>query len=405
MPRYVERFQCVGAECEDNCCTGWRVIIDRKTFDAYRQVDHPALRDRLQLGVRIMPHGDEKQAYAQLELQAGSLECPMMEGRLCSIQRELGEDMLSNTCFSYPRYPREFGGVHEQALTLSCPEAARLALLAPDAFEFVQAPIHLRDDQGVPVTPRQGCTVESMNDIRMFCFQLMRSRDLALWERLAILGVFCERLAALLSSTVEGSERSAEVSQLLLNMENMIRGGQASSALSGLLPDHDAQVMVLVNLWAVMKPSAPGHTRQARLQQAIADALGFSEGATEFDREVLLNRYQAGVRNLPAALAPAPWLMENYLLNEMFRELFPFGDSSVQDHYLRLVTRFGIVRLMLAAQCIDEDRRPTVQELAGTVQVFCRRYQHDDAFAAGASRVLRKAGWDGLEKLFRFLKA
>ena len=26
--RYMERFRCIGPECEDNCCYGWSVMVD-----------------------------------------------------------------------------------------------------------------------------------------------------------------------------------------------------------------------------------------------------------------------------------------------------------------------------------------------------------------------------------------
>jgi lysine-N-methylase len=399
-PKYVERFHCVGPECEDNCCTGWKVTIDKKTFNAYRKVEHPDLRSRLKDDVKRIRSNESQEAFARIELKPESRECPMMENRLCSIQRELGEDKLSNTCFSYPRYTRQFGGFHEQSLTLSCPEAARLALLQPDAFDFVETQVLLRDEMSTSVAPKHGLTPEGMSEVRMFSFQLMRSQGLELWQKLAVLGVFCERLDSLLK---QGG--AADVVQLVGTVEAMVTQGLVVNALSELAPDYDVQAAAFAQLWGVKNPTQGLQTPQDGIQHAIARGLGANMGEGPVDRSLLIAQYTKGVQRLPQALQAAPWLMENYLLNEMFRELFPFGAASVYDHYIRLVTRFGLVRLMMAAQCTTDGDLPTPETLARTVQVFCRRYQHDELYASKVAAALKNSGWDALERIFRFLKS
>ena len=34
MPRYTERFRCIGSACEDTCCASWTIHIDKKTYKA-----------------------------------------------------------------------------------------------------------------------------------------------------------------------------------------------------------------------------------------------------------------------------------------------------------------------------------------------------------------------------------
>ncbi len=31
-PIYLKEFKCIGGECEDSCCIGWDVDIDKFTF-------------------------------------------------------------------------------------------------------------------------------------------------------------------------------------------------------------------------------------------------------------------------------------------------------------------------------------------------------------------------------------
>jgi len=36
MPRYMERFRCIGPACEDTCCAWWGISVDRRAYDRYR---------------------------------------------------------------------------------------------------------------------------------------------------------------------------------------------------------------------------------------------------------------------------------------------------------------------------------------------------------------------------------
>ncbi len=45
IPEYMKEFQCIGSECEDTCCAGWRVSVDKDTFMKYRQVENPDLKE------------------------------------------------------------------------------------------------------------------------------------------------------------------------------------------------------------------------------------------------------------------------------------------------------------------------------------------------------------------------
>lgn len=399
LPKYVSQFRCIGSECEDNCCTGWRVTIDKKTFNAYRQATHPLLIQRFSRKIKRQRSRADDSNYAKIELDSDSGVCPFMENRLCAIQREIGEDKLSNTCFSYPRSTRNFWNQYEQALTLSCPEAARKALLEEDAFDFVQSTITIRPETVRVIKPKYGLTLELMNDVRIFCMQLMRTDGLELWQRLAVLGVFCERLSLVLA----GGDNT-KVVQLLDDFVKIVQNGQVLGALHDMQPNYPAQAQVFAILLQG-KRSRFVSVVQEEVQKAVASGLGADSGAGQVAIENLIRNYSGGVQRLPLALDATPFLLENYLLNEMFRELFPFEGGGVYEHYLRLISRFGLLRLMLAAQCTSGAELPSAARLLQTVQVFCRHYQHDSNFASQVNTALTNTGWSRLEKVSSFLRS
>lgn len=66
-----------------------------------------------------------------------SRRCRMLtEEGLCTIQQNLGEASLCQTCRIYPRHMEAYPGFREYMLMLSCPEAARMMLTRKEPMIF-----------------------------------------------------------------------------------------------------------------------------------------------------------------------------------------------------------------------------------------------------------------------------
>jgi lysine-N-methylase len=138
-PAYAEKFRCIGPACEDICCQGWSVPIDQAAYEKYQQLPASPLRTLIDANILRMPESGATSAedvkpgiFAKIRMDSSN-QCPMLtEERLCRIQVELGEALLSYSCATYPRVVHSVGGMEEKPLTLSCPEAARLVLMSPD---------------------------------------------------------------------------------------------------------------------------------------------------------------------------------------------------------------------------------------------------------------------------------
>ena len=398
LPRYVSRFSCIGPSCEDSCCAGWQVTIDKKTFTAYKQSNHQELKPVFENSVKRTRGHENDVNYARIDMVQETGACPLMHDRLCSVQTNLNETYLSDTCFSYPRLTRQFAGGIEQSLTLSCPEAARQALLNADAFDFVEHTISLRDSSVNKVRPAHGLGIETMNEVRIFCFQLMRIDGMALWEKLAVLGVFCEALTKAIQAHQQGG-----IPALIEEFTGILETGSVVDALRDLQPNHVSQALVFAALWELRIPAARSPS-QREILETIAKGMEAIEAGALSKEEQIVDGYRRGIERLTEALQEAPHLLEHYVLNEMFTDLFPFGASSPYEHYLRLVSRFGMLRFMLAALCKGSESVPTPAVLVQTVQLYCRRFQHDARFATQTSEVLHNSGWNRLEKIYSFLR-
>lgn len=129
---YMARFRCLGASCEDTCCGGWTVPVDEPTHRRLKVLAErePAAERLLTEGIELLPAGPD---FARLRFQASGY-CCMLEDGLCAIHARLGPEALPDVCMTYPRYFNEVDGELELFGSVSCPEVARLCLLADKSF-------------------------------------------------------------------------------------------------------------------------------------------------------------------------------------------------------------------------------------------------------------------------------
>lgn len=128
IPDYYKQFSCTAGECEDTCCAGWQIAIDRRSLIRYGQVTGK-FRRQLHRGVNWL---DE--TFRQLEEK----RCAFLnENNLCDMYTALGRDSLCRTCRLYPRHIEEFEDVREITLSVSCPEVARILLGKEEPVTFL----------------------------------------------------------------------------------------------------------------------------------------------------------------------------------------------------------------------------------------------------------------------------
>ena len=124
-PSYYPAFSCLAGACPDSCCQDWQVQVDARHAALYSQLPGP-------LGEQLRSVLRQEDGDIYMTIQDG--RCPMWRrDGLCSIQAQLGEQALCDTCREFPRLTHDYGDFVELGLELSCPEAARLILNTPEA--------------------------------------------------------------------------------------------------------------------------------------------------------------------------------------------------------------------------------------------------------------------------------
>lgn len=397
-PRYVSQFQCVGGDCPDTCCRGWTITVDKETFGFYRGVTHPELKPWLDTNLVVLDQ-DSEEHYGKFKLTAADTVCGLHSSQgLCGAQQHLGEDALSDTCYIYPRTVHKSGDRFAQCLTLSCPEAARLALTQDDAFEFAVTEFTSRQDTTRELRPSlHGFDAIAMEETRVFCIQLFQTDALSNTERLVMLGWLCHQLDALAANNTQ-----AQALDLLQQLTQMVASGNLRASTTQLTSQPKLAVEVFSLLFG--SPLGKGASKQQRDVVAwVCSGLGFETNGAAPQQTTIAENYLRGLSLLNTHAAQLEQVLRRYLLNELLLELFPWSRTSMMAHYRRLLTRYGVLRLMLAAVANAKNSPLDQETLVQVVQVFSRLYQHNKTFAARAEDLLTGADWAQLDRLYALL--
>ena len=122
--KYMSNFSCIGADCEDSCCSGWNVTVDKSTFKKLKNSSNPEVVSGVKKYFKIQTEATNSY-FASIQLDNKG-HCPMLDSEsMCSIQRKLDHSYLPRTCADFPRYYHRVADKSEVVGTLACPELAR----------------------------------------------------------------------------------------------------------------------------------------------------------------------------------------------------------------------------------------------------------------------------------------
>lgn len=113
---YYDKFVCTGSDCPSTCCTGWKIRIDNKTYEKYKNIKDEKIRKYILENITDTKTINLKKNY-----------CPFVdENQLCFIQKNYGHDMLCDVCKKFPRDTQSYEDLIFDDVLISCPEVINL---------------------------------------------------------------------------------------------------------------------------------------------------------------------------------------------------------------------------------------------------------------------------------------
>jgi lysine-N-methylase len=327
----------------------------------------------------------------------------LTEERLCRIHAELGEEFLCRTCAMFPRIAYTIDSVEERSLALACPEAARLILLDRDLMRVDTGSYEQMTWDESPEASR--LPLRFFWPIREFTVGLIRNRAYPLWQRMFLLGSFCRRVDA----AVRG-ESDRGVAGVLRDFPGAIARGGLSAAMETISADLALQLDMVLHLAGLCRDRAMVGPRFVECVEAFKTGLGAVATATM--RNLIDNYADAYTRFYAPFFAAHPHILENYLLNAVFRRQFPFGvkdgviapGPEMAREFALMATQFALMKGMLigVAGCYRESF--SAEHVIHTVQSASKHFDHHPQFLDNIHELLVQTGRDNPQALTMLLR-
>lgn len=323
QPKYAADFRCDGSKCNAKCCGNkWRIEIDVDTYKNYQRIKNPVMRKKILSSIKPSTN----RIGFEINFAEGK-SCPLLcEDNLCYVQRNLGEEVLSNTCKGYPRIAKNIGKYQFRFLSMTCPVAAEKALFSSDGMNIQQVDIE-KDTAAWELVANLGKNINIADEmaaihIIMGGLSILQNVSYTFEQRLVLLGLFLDR--------VEDCQQDVETVAGLIDYYN---SGEFQQGISGLWDNWQyypaAHKQFMAGIFKVLG-------REKKLN-SITPWL-----ASNFDYDEMYNeKCQAIDKTLGAVL-------ERYWQHEWLYNVFPFSlQGSLLHNYFAYLISYEICKLMI----------------------------------------------------------
>lgn len=389
-PSYIDKFQCIGGKCEDSCCIGWDIDIDKETFKKYHKVTDKAMKKMFQKNVHNNEYCTNKDLdYGRVKLSK-TKRCPFLDDEnYCLIQGKFGEDYLSSVCSQFPRVLNKVDNHYEISLDTACPEAARIILGSKEKIEFKESEKSLGKYimSGVLDTRAsefKDTPIKYFKEIRNFSIKIIQNRNLKFSSRLYVLGNFLNELEEIESDEIKEfiSEYDIENEAESYKRERMNYALQISFLKNiidslDILNENDSHKFKM-------------YTKELMQGYNIKD----NEEIIE-NKEKYINVFEKYTEEY---IEINSHIFESYMVNFIYNNLFPFSESDCMfDGYILLLFRYSLMRFYLVGKYIYNNGKDSVEDMVEFIQVFAKAVEHDKNYRGEILEYIKENSYDNME--------
>lgn len=366
VPKYMMGFKCIGGSCEDNCCIGWDVDIDKITYTKYQRVTHPLMQRELKRYIKINPDVYSDTINYAFAVLTPEKHCSFLNAdRLCMIQKHLGESYLSNVCSSFPRITNKIDGSLERSATPSCPEVMRLLAENSDAMALVT----VKDPASTPIISFnikqsdkrfRGTLISELLAVRDACLNFFESEVSTLEVQLFDLANFVVEIVKL--------EKNNKIPLLM----DFIANQKATT---------ERKSDVLNEAYMNFSEMLIEHLEQVGADDSMR-YIDLSDAAKKGDVTVGYKHFEAFNQNHPHVL-------RNLIKNHIYKNLFPFSEGENAEEALwLLLSRYAMIKRQLIGLA-GYHNQLSLEMVASYLQVFSKVIEHHKHFEGRTIETLR----------------
>jgi lysine-N-methylase len=284
-------------------------------------------------------------------------------------------------------------GMLEQTLTMSCPEAARLALLNPKKMSYAEIPLTTRItfQLGKNIVAKDPNRIEYyFANLRLFTIELLQNRDYSISDRLIVVGLAMRKVQECVDS-----ERLTDIPRVLNSYAEAVNSGTLKASLQAIPSNLTIQIKLMKAIADRRLIQGVASLRYRECYAEFLKGLNFTPEATD---EEIANQYRQAYENyFEPFLKEHEYIFENYLVNSALRETFPLTDTlSVYESYISLVLPFAWMKLVLVGMAGYQRSQFGVESVLKLIQSYTKVVEHNAQFKKEVINILKQEGYDSM---------
>lgn len=249
QPKYYDEFKCIGGACPVTCCGYWRIDWLQEEIERLKEKDcSEEVKSLIDTSFEEVENAPVDNLHA-IRLNE-DYKCPFQDADgLCRVQKELGEEYLSETCTVYPR---NFFW-HRDAFIRSCHSScsAVLDLLSEDVNALrlenrkTEKELKIRISTGrdssemIKNNPELGYRIQLVE----FYNSIITCRGVSL-ETAVVLGALASKHFA----DAVGHDKYDEIPKIIAEYEKKLHDRSVISAIEEIKPNPAVQFKFVNNL-------------------------------------------------------------------------------------------------------------------------------------------------------------
>lgn len=375
-PYYYDQFKCVADKCEDTCCVGWTVHIDRKTYKSYEKIKG-CFGNKLNNSILRNRTGEKTIAYGKMKMNDG--RCAMLnDENLCEVVIKLNEDSLCNTCKTYPRSVIKYGEVYEKDLSLSCPETAKFLVDNQCDFSFILDDEKIRDEENKYDHRLYKLLWESRN----LCMEIAQFKEIELWKRLIFIKIASEKI----QSIIEKGNYNTML-YTLNNIRTEVTDIHTIESLDRIPSQKDLKNDFVKEC---LQTAVDGGVSNETFLQLIHDFNSYNFGYNDNQLEEEFDKY----------IHKKSYILENFLMYLIYKHFMEtLNRKEISMQILNILISYTMVKNLLLVRWMKKGKKLERKDWIEVLYSFSRVVEHNPKYLNLLYEKIHKKGYEKIAYL------
>ena len=364
--KQMKGFHCTGKDCIDTCCHTWSININKSTYKKYKKN-----KDIDMNNFKIIDKHDSSR-YASIKLNSEGY-CPFLcTDGLCDIHKKYGDKYLGEVCKMYPKQIIKFNNFIEKTFLLSCPSAVDMLFSSNEPLEFDldENPNKVTYITGQKdVTDSEILNADSYFLFRSISISILQNRKVTLEKRLYRLAKLCD----IVQNLIESGYKDTEIEAFLLEIKDS--SGEEEYLNKEEIRQNNIEgkyevIQKLLKLFDEMLIKGICKNKNGfgkYIDNRLSEIDSISLGSIKYFNENILNNY----------FKENEFILENYLVYNVFQNVFPKGRKNLTTVYKEIINNLFIMQLFIIMLYTDNTKLE-LEQIKNAIYFYERQIHHSE---------------------------